>query len=92
MMKKGTIRFTATARGTAAQLTHTPGAGAVVCTWPCGSEDRREFGTVVLRDGEPRLRPLNHGQYLPFEASAAELAAVTQVLVYFTDWYAETSE
>lgn len=91
-MRNGTIRFTATARGAAAQLTHTPGAGAVVLTWPCGSEDRREFGTVVLRNGEPRLRPLNLGQYRPVEFSAAEMSAVAQVLAYFADWYAEAPE
>ena len=91
-MKKGTIRFTTTARGAAAQLTYTPGAGAVVLTWPCGSEDRREFGTVVIRSGEPRLRPLNLGQYRPFEASAAEMSAVAQVLSHFADWYAEGLE
>lgn len=91
-MKKGTIRFTATARGVAAQLTYTPGAGAVMLTWPCGSEDRREFGTVVVRNGEPRLRPLNLGQYRPFEASAAEMAAVSQALLHFADWYAEDPE
>lgn len=91
-MKSGTIRFTATARGTAAQLTHTPGAGALVLTWPCGSEDRREFGTVVIQDNEPRLRPLNLGQYRPTEFSAAELAAVAQVLTYFADWCAEDPE
>ena len=91
-MKKGTIRFTASARGVAAQLVHMPGAGAVVLTWPVGSENRREFGTVVVRGGEPWLRPLNLGQYRPFEASAAELSAVSQVLAYFADWYQEDPE
>ena len=89
MMKAGTIRFTAAAKGVAAQLTYTPRAGAVVLTWPVGTESRREFGTVVTRGGEPRLRPLNLGQYRPFEASAAELSAVAAVLSYFTDWYRE---
>ena len=91
-MKGGTIRFTATAGGAAAQLTYTPRAGAVVLTWSVGSENRREFGTVVVRGGEPRLRPLNLGQYRPFEASAAELSAVATVLAYFTDWYREDQE
>ena len=91
-MKKGTIRFTATARGVAAQLTYTPRVGAVVLTWPCGSEDRREFGTVVVRGGEPRLRPLNLGQYRPVEFSAAEMSAVAQALLHFADWYAEDPE
>lgn len=91
-MKGGTIRFTTSARGTAAQLMYTPRAGAVVLTWPVGSDDRREFGTVVVRDGEPRLRPLDLGQYRPFEASAAELSAVAQVLAYFADWCREDPE
>lgn len=88
-MRSGTIRFTASVRGVAAQLMHTPHAGAVVLTWSAGSDDRREFGTVVFRDGEPRLRPLNLGRYRPFEASAAEMSAVAQVLAYFADWCRE---
>lgn len=91
-MRSGTIRFTASVRGVAAQLTYTPPAGAVVLTWPVGSDDRREFGAVVFRDGEPRLRPLNLGQYRPFETSAAEMSAVAQVLAYFADWYREGLE
>lgn len=91
-MRSGTIRFTATVRGVAAQLTHTPHAGSVVLTWPVGSDIRCEFGTVVVRDGEPRLRPLNLGQYRPVEFSAAEMSAVAQVLAYFADWYREDSE
>ena len=91
-MRSGTIRFTASVRGVAAQLTHTPSAGSVVLTWPVGSDDRREFGTVVVRDGEPRLRPLNLGQYRPVEFSASEMSAVAQVLAYFADWYREDPE
>lgn len=91
-MRSGTIRFTASVRGVAAQLAYTPHAGSVVLTWPVGSDVRREFGTVVVRDGEPRLRPLNPGQYRPFEASAAEMSAVAQVLAYFADWYRGDSE
>lgn len=91
-MRPGTIRFTASVRGVAAQLTHTPPAGSVVLTWPVGSDDRREFGTVVVRDGEPRLRPLNLGPRRPVEFSAAEMSAVAQVLVYFADWYRGGSE
>lgn len=91
-MRSGTIRFTASVRGVVAQLTHTPPAGSVVLTWPVGSDVRREFGTVVVRDGEPRLRPLNLGQYRPVEFSAAEMSAVAQVLEYFANWYREDPE
>lgn len=91
-MRPGTIRFTASVMGVAAQLAHTPDAGTVVLTWPVGSDARREFGTVVVRDGEPRLRPLSLGQYRPFETSAAEMSAVAQVLACFADWYRGGSE
>ena len=91
-MRSGTIRFTAVSRGVAAQLTHTPRAGAIVLTWSAGSDTRREFGTVVVRDGAPKLRPLHTGQYRPVEFSPEELAAVAQVMTYFADWCREDPE
>ena len=79
-MKPGTIRFTATSEGATAQLLYTPRGRFVIRACPAGSEAFRELGSIDVQ-GVDRL-----------DEAVDQLAVVSQVLRFFTDWYRGGSE
>ena len=79
-MKPGTIRFTATSKGATAQLLYTPRSDVVVHIRPAGPDAIRELGSIDVQGaGQP-------------DEVVDQLAAVSQVLRFFVDWYREGLE